>query len=148
MAGFQTCMIIGNVGADPEVRHTQAGQSVATFRVAVNESWTDKEGNKQERAEWFRVVAWGKLGEVCGQYLQKGRQVHVVGKMKTREWEDKDGQKRFTTELNADTVTFLGSGSGERSEGYEKKASGGSGGGKRSNPEPDQPPLDDDDIPF
>lgn len=156
MAGYQVCHIIGNVGADPELRKTQSDDSVATFRVAVNETWKDKNGDKQERAEWFRVVAWGKLGEVCGEYLKKGRQVHVTGKMRTREWE-KDGEKRFTTELNADTVTFLGD-SGERSTG-ERPASQSNGGQKkqsgkpsegyqRRQPEPEQPPMSDDDIPF
>lgn len=150
MAGFQTCTVIGNCGADPELRHTQASQAVATFRVAVNETWVDKEGTKQERVEWFRIVAWGKLGEVCAEYLKKGRLVHVTGKLRTREYDDKDGVKRFSTELNADTVTFLGGGDGA-SSGERKPSTGSkpaSGGYQRREETSAPPPMSDDDIPF
>lgn len=101
-------MVIGNLGADPEMRYTANGAAVTTFNVASNESWTDKQGEKQDRTEWFRVVTWNKLAETCAQYLTKGRQVYVEGRQQTRSWEDQSGQKRYLTELVAETVRFLG----------------------------------------
>jgi single-strand DNA-binding protein len=90
------------------VRYAANGTAVANFRMATNESWTDKAGQKQERTEWHRIVAWGKLGELCGEYLQKGRQAYVEGKLQTREWTDKENRKQYTTEIVAHHVTFLG----------------------------------------
>jgi len=98
--------LVGNLGADPEVRFTPSGTPVANFRMATNESWTGKDGNRQERTEWHRIVVWGKLGETCGKYLSKGRQVLVEGRLQTRSW-DKDGEKRYTTEIVAERVHFL-----------------------------------------
>lgn len=98
---------------NPEVRYTTNGGAVANFNLATNESWTDKSGQKQERTEWHRVVIWGKMAELCGQYLSKGRQAYVEGRLQTREWNDKEGNKRYTTEIVAQSVQFLG-GSGER----------------------------------
>jgi len=109
------CEFIGNVGQKPEVKFTTAGMAVANFSLACNEKWKGKDGQPQERTEWVRVVAWGKTAELVGEYLDKGRQVYVTGKMQTREWTDKEGAKRYTTEINAETVLFLGS-KGERSE--------------------------------
>lgn len=103
---------IGNLGRDPEVRYTQGKQAVANFSIAINEKWTDKDGKKQERTEWVRIVVWGKLAELCGEYLAKGRQVGVEGRLQTREWE-KEGVKQYTTEIVADRVEFLGSKNGE-----------------------------------
>jgi len=107
-------MLIGRLGADPEVRYTNTGGAVANFNMATNESWLDKAGQKQERTEWHRIVVWGKLGELCGQYLSKGRQAFVEGRLQTREWQDKEGGKRYTTEVVAQNIQFLGGPGAER----------------------------------
>lgn len=102
--------LIGNVGSEgATVRYTPNGTAVANMSIATNEKWTDRDGQKQERVEWHRVVVWGKLGEVCGEYLSKGRQVFVSGSLRTRKWEDRDGNTRYTTEIHAREVKFLGS---------------------------------------
>lgn len=108
-------MIIGRLGQDPEVRTTPTGASVANFSVATNEVWNDKSGQKQERTEWHRVVVWGKQAELCQQYLKKGRQVYLEGRIQTRQWQDKDGQTRYTTEIQAQNVRFLGGQSADNS---------------------------------
>lgn len=100
--------LMGNLGADPEVRYTSTGKPVCSLRVATNEAFTDAQGNKQNRTEWHRVVVWNKQAESCGQYLKKGRQVLVKGRLQTHRWEDKDGNKHWTTEVVARNVTFLG----------------------------------------
>lgn len=109
MASVNKVIIIGNLGQDPEKRVTGTGQSVTTFSVATNERWLDKGGQKQERTEWHRIVVWGTQGDNCAQYLSKGRPVYVEGRLQTREWNDKDGNKRHTTEIVAQKVQFLGS---------------------------------------
>lgn len=130
-------MLIGRLGTDPEVRYTSGGGAVANFSMATNDSWTDKSGQRQERTEWHRVVVWGKTAELCGQYLSKGRQAYIEGRLQTREWTDKEGQKRYTTEVVAQTVQFLG-GPGDRAgagAGAGDRMSGGSadyGGGAPS----------------
>ena len=101
MSSLNKAIIIGNLGADPEVRYTASGMAVATFNVATKETWKDKNNSKQDRTEWHRVVAWGKLGEQAGEYLKKGRLVYVEGRMQTREYEGKDGIKRKTFEIVA-----------------------------------------------
>jgi single-strand DNA-binding protein len=133
--GVNKVILIGNLGADPEVRFTPSGQAVANFRIATNESWTDKNGQKQERTEWHRIVVWGKMGESCGEFLKKGRQTYVEGRLQTREWTDKEGKKNYTTEVIAQTVQFLGSGPGGRAEG------GGSRPPRDDAPLPDAPPA-------
>jgi single-strand DNA-binding protein len=100
-------MIIGNLGRDPEMRYTPSGQAVTQFTVAVNRNYKDQNGDWQEETEWFRVVAWGPLAERTAEYLRKGRKVYVEGRLQTRQWEDQSGQKRYTTELIASTVTAL-----------------------------------------
>jgi single-strand DNA-binding protein len=125
--------IMGNLGADPEVRTTTGGQTVATLRIATNEKWKDKEGNPQEKTEWHRVIAWGKTAELCGQYLTKGRQVYVEGRITTREWE-KDGEKKYTTEIVAYKVLFIGG----KPEGSSSSRP----------PEPPAPETPEDDFPF
>jgi single-strand DNA-binding protein len=114
MAGsVNKVILIGNLGRDPEVRYTPSGAAVANFTVATNEAWTDKAGQKQERTEWHRVVVWGKAAENCGEYLSKGRQVYVEGRLQTREWTNKEGAKQFTTEVVANPaggVVFLAGG--------------------------------------
>lgn len=101
-------IIIGRLGADPELKTLGSGQSVANFNVATSENWVDRDGQKQERTEWHRIVVWGKLAEICRQYLAKGRQVFVEGKLQTRSWEDQQGQKRYTTEIVANNIQFIG----------------------------------------
>lgn len=107
--GLNKVLVIGSLGKEPELKYTPSGQAVATFSVAANESYTDKEGNKVEKCEWFRIVAWGKLAELCGQYLNKGRQVYVEGKLQTRKYNDKDGAEKTIVEVVAREVQFLGS---------------------------------------
>lgn len=108
MSGSLNMMqVIGHLGADPEVRFTPSGRAVANFRVATTESWQDSTGKDREETEWHRVVAWGKLAEICGEHLKKGRQVYVQGRLKTSPYE-KDGQTHYSTEVIAQTVTFLG----------------------------------------
>ena len=109
MAGVNKVIIVGRLGGDPETKAVGANSTVARFNVATSENWVDRDGQKQERTEWHRVVTWGKLAEICGKHLAKGRQVYVEGRLQTRSWEDAQGQKRYTTEVVANTVQFLGS---------------------------------------
>jgi single-strand DNA-binding protein len=136
MAGVNKVILIGNLGRDPELRYTKSGQAVANFTLATTENWV-KDGNREERTEWHRIVAWGKTGELCAKYLAKGRTVYIEGRLATRDWEDKDGHKRQTTEVVALTVQFLGGPRGE---------------GPRAAPEEPAPASDGppggDDIPF
>jgi single-strand DNA-binding protein len=144
MAGINKVIIVGHLGKDPEVRYTPSGSAVANFSVATSETWKDKTtGEKKERTEWHRIVAWDKLGEICGEYLSKGRQVYVEGRLQTRSYDDKEGVKRYTTEIIATDVQFLGP---KDSGGGRPGSSGGApprdtGGGPG-------PPVADDDIPF
>lgn len=108
MSGVNKVIVLGRLGADPEVKNVSANQTVARLSVATSENWTDREGQKQERTEWHRVVVWGKLADLCGKYLTKGRQVYIEGRLQTRSWEDPQGQKKYTTEIVANTVQFLG----------------------------------------
>src|SRR5246127_4818242 len=110
MSGVNKVLIIGRLGADPALKTVSSGQQVARLSVATSENWTDRDGQKQERTEWHRVVVWGKLADLCGKYLSKGRQVYVEGRIQMRQWEDQQGQKRYTTEIVAGTVQFLGGG--------------------------------------
>ena len=150
MAGVNKAILVGNLGRDPELRQTPSGQSVCNFTLATSESWTDRNGERVERTEWHRIVAWGKTGELCAQYLSKGRTVYVEGRIQTREWEDKDGNKRYTTEINAQNVNFIGPrDSGGGGGGGGDYGSSRSGGGQGSNaPSGDIAPPPDDDIPF
>ncbi len=131
-------ILIGRLGADPEIRYTADGQPVATFRIATSERWTDKNGNRQERVEWHRIVAFGRLAEICGEYLSKGRQVYIEGRLQTRSYEDRDGVKRYVTEIVAQNMQMLG----RREEAASAPPSGA--------PEPDfidEPPPEED-LPF
>jgi single-strand DNA-binding protein len=148
-------ILIGRLGQNPEVRYTQGGAAVANFSLATNESWTDKSGQKQERTEWHRVVVWGKLAELCAQYLTKGRQAFVEGRMQTREWKDKEGQTKYTTEVQAQTVQFLGGAAGERGAGASMGGASMGGGSAGANNSQDfgtgampEPSFTEDDIPF
>ena len=141
MAGVNKVILVGNLGRDPELRYTKSGQAVANFTLATTENWT-RDGNREERTEWHRVVAWGKTAELCTQYLTKGRTVYIEGQIRTREWEDKVGHKRQTTEVHAQTVQFLGSGQrgGAPQRGQEEHGA--------ARDEPAQTPPADDEIPF
>jgi single-strand DNA-binding protein len=159
MAGINKVIIIGNLGRDPEVRYTQDGTAVANFTVATSESWTDRNsGEKKENTEWHRIVVWRRLAEICGEYLSKGRQVYVEGKLQTRSWEQ-EGITRYTTEIVANTVQFLGGGAGagaprQGAGGYQSGGRGqgqGSGSGSVQDPgypDPGYSDPQDDDIPF
>ena len=152
MAGVNKAILVGNLGRDPELRTTPNGQSVVNFTLATSETWTDKSGERVERTEWHRIVVWGRTAEMCNQYLSKGRTVYVEGRIQTREWEDKDGNKRYTTEINANTVNFIGprgssgsdSGGGPTGGGAASSGGGGGSGGPAGDP---GPPMDDN-IPF
>ncbi len=130
-------ILIGNLGKDPEVRFTPNGQAIAKFPIATSEKWRDQQGQMQERTEWHNVVVWGKQAETCGQYLAKGRQVFVEGRIQTRNYDDKDGNKRYITEIVARDVRFLGSAGGRASQDS----------GVPLPPGEDAGPTDDD-IPF
>ncbi|MFC2074655.1 single-stranded DNA-binding protein [Bdellovibrionota bacterium] len=149
MAGVNKVIIIGNLGTDPEVRFTPSGSAVANFTVATSENWKDKNGQRQERTEWHRIVVWGKLAELCGEYLSKGRQAYIEGRLQTRSWDDKEGKKRYTTEVVAQTVQFLGSSKGRETS---KTSSFGESQVAQKTTSPEQssePRFDsDDDIPF
>lgn len=116
MASLNKIMLIGNLGADPEKRFLGSGQAVTNFRIATTEHWKDKQGNKQERTEWHRIVVYGPQAEACEKYLSKGRPVYVEGSLRTRQWEDQQGNTKYMTEVIAQRVQFLGSPSGQRSE--------------------------------
>ena len=128
-------ILIGRLGGDPEVRYTQSGTAVVSFTVATNEKWKDKEGNPQEQTEWHRIVAFARLGEICGEYLSKGSLIYIEGRIQTRQWEDKDGNKRYTTEIVAREMKMLDS----------KGAQSGAGG---EGPPPPEPTIPGDDVPF
>lgn len=128
-------ILIGNLGADPEVRYTQSGAAVANFNLATTETWT-KDGNKEEKTEWHRIVAFGRLGEICGEYLSKGSKVYIEGRIQTRQWDDKDGNKRYTTEIVAREMKIL-------------TPRGAATGGDTGSEEPPLPePSMGDDVPF
>ena len=137
MAGVNKVILIGNLGADPEIRYTPGGTAVANFSLATTETYTNKEGEKVTKTEWHRIVAFRRLAEICGEYLSKGRQVYIEGKIQTRSWEDRDGVKKYTTEIVADNMQMLGT---RASQG------GGGGGGEPSTGGPPSPDLDD--VPF
>ncbi len=147
MSSLNKVLLIGYLGEDPEVRYTPDGAPVATFSLATGEQWTDKSGQRQEHTEWHAVVAWNKLAEIVQRYTNKGKQVYVEGRLKTREWNDRDGNKRRTTEVIASSIILIGGGRGQ--QGGERE-SGGSCGKPALASEPEGPSsgTTDDDIPF
>jgi single-strand DNA-binding protein len=159
MAGsVNKVILVGHLGKDPEVRYTPNGQAVANFTVATNDSWTDKAGQKQDRTEWHRIVVWAKLAELCGEYLSKGRQVYLEGRLQTREWTNKEGAKQYTTEVVANQVVFLSGGERGQGRGSSRGAGAGAGTGGDDFGQP-PPPFEEspgpaaggkaeDDIPF
>jgi single-strand DNA-binding protein len=152
MASVNKVILIGNLGRDPELRYTPGGQPVANFSIATSESWNKKDGSgREERTEWHRIVAWGRTAELCAQYLSKGRTVYIEGRLQTREWENKEGQKQRTTEIVANTVQFIGGGrDAGASGGAPRGQAGGQGGGGMSGSGgfDGGPPPADDEIPF
>ena len=162
MASVNKAILIGNLGRDPELRHTNNGTPVCEFSIATSDRWQDKSGETQERTEWHRIIVWGRQGENAARYLSKGRSVYVEGRIQTREWTDKDGNKRYTTEIVANTVQFLGGrdgggggggnygGGGGSSGGGGNSGGGGgnSGGGGGFSPGPSDGGFSDDEIPF
>jgi single-strand DNA-binding protein len=149
--GINKVILVGNLGNDPETRYMPSGGAVTNISVATSESWKDKQsGEQKERTEWHRVAMFNRLAEVAAEYLRKGSQVYIEGKIRTRKWQDKDGQDRYTTEIIADEMQMLGARGGSGGGSYEsggssRSSSGGQGGGQQS-----PPPMDDfdDDIPF
>jgi len=137
MASVNKVILVGNLGRDPEIRYTQQGTAVANFSLATTNRFKNRSGEMEERTEWHRIVAWDKLAEICGQYLAKGRQVYIEGRLQTRDWEDKDGNKRSTTEVVAQTMQMLG----------RREASSSSGASMSSGSEP-MPDGPEDEIPF
>lgn len=133
--GVNKVILVGHLGADPDMRYTPSGQGVCELRLATSESWNDKNGQRQERTEWHRVVVWGKRAEVCSKYLSKGRQVFVEGRIQTRSYDDKEGNKKYITEIIAADVQFLGGGG--------REGGGGGGGGGRGRSDDGPPPGDD-----
>lgn len=161
--GINKVILIGNLGQDPDVRYTAGGTAVANLRIATSESWRDKQtGEQRENTEWHTVVLFGKTAEIASQYLKKGRQVYIEGRLQTRKWQDKEGNDRYSTEIVANDMQMIGGAGGGGSASYDggdsygggapapRAQSGGGGGGGRQAPPP--PPagqdFDDDDIPF
>jgi single-strand DNA-binding protein len=152
MGSVNKVILVGNLGRDAELRYTPGGAAVATINMATTEVWNDKGGQRQEKTEWHRVVLWGKTAESLTEYLTKGKQVYVEGRLQTRQWDDKDGNKRYTTEIRGDRIVLLGGGGGGRGGGgMSRGAAPGdeSMGGHGGAPAPDvSEPITDDDIPF
>ena len=147
MGSVNKVILVGNLGRDAELRYTPGGAAIATLNMATTEVWNDKQGQRQEKTEWHRVILWGKQAESLQEYLTKGKQIYVEGRLQTRQWDDKDGNKRYTTEVKADRITLLGGGGGGGRGGgmTDRGASASHGGGMD---EPPIEPITDDDIPF
>lgn len=134
MAGLNKMLVIGNLGSDPEMRYTPNGNPVTSFSIATNRNYTGSDGERREETEWFRVVAWNQLAELCNQFLSKGRRAYVEGRLRSNRWEGADGQTRFSNEIIAERVVFL-----DR---------GGAGGGPGSQESQGESPFDEDSLPF
>lgn len=147
MSSLNKVMLIGHLGKDPEVRYTSEGSPVATFSLATSENWTDKNGTRQEHTEWHTIVAWSKLADLSKRFLTKGRQVYIEGRIRSRDWNDRDGNKRRTTEVIATQMVLLGS----RSQGMDAGAAApmaSSGRSQEAEPAFDDAGITDSDIPF
>lgn len=151
MVGVNKAILIGNLGKDPELRRTPGGQNVVSFPLATTERYTGRDGEKKDSTEWHNVVAWGKLAELANQYLRKGRSAYIEGRIQTRSWDDRDGNKRYRTEIVASTIQFL-SGGGNNGSSYDRSFDQ-SAPSDRQMPEmsshvqePD--PIAEDDLPF
>jgi single-strand DNA-binding protein len=157
MASVNKVILVGNLGRDPETRYTTSGDAVTNVRLATTDTWKDKNGEKQERTEWHNIVFYGRQAEIAGEYLKKGRQIYVEGRLQTRKWQDKEGQDRYTTEIIADRMQMLGSREGGGSSApppepveREPAAASSGGGNRKSSGAPAKKNVDelDDDIPF
>ena len=137
-------ILIGNLGADPEIRYTQSGAPVASFNVATTERWKGQDGQMQEQTEWHKIVAWQRLAEICGEYLSKGSRVYIEGKLQTRKWQDQNGNDRYTTEIVAREMKMLT----PRGAGAAGAGAGGGGGDGSFGDFPQEPPPMADDVPF
>jgi len=151
MGSVNKVILVGNLGRDAELRYTPGGAAVAKFSIATTEVWNDKSGQRQERTEWHNIDLWGKQAESLSEYLVKGKQVYVEGRLQTDEYNDKDGNKRKSTKVRCDKVVLLGSGGGGGRSGAGMSRGGGAGASSGMDdhaPEPSSEPLTDDDIPF
>jgi single-strand DNA-binding protein len=150
MGSVNKVILVGNLGRDAEMRFTPGGAAVATLNLATTEVWNDKGGQKQEKTEWHRIVLWGKTAESLNEYLTKGKQIYVEGRLQTRQWDVKDGYKRYTTEIRGDRIVLLGGGGGGGG-GAARQATRGAGAAASGSDDPMGEPvseLTDDDIPF
>jgi single-strand DNA-binding protein len=147
MASVNKVILVGRLGKDPELKYTQSGDAVANFSIATDETWKDQSGEKQQRTEWHNIVAWKKLADICGEYVKKGQQVYIEGKLQTRKWEDQEGNTKYKTEIVANNLVMLGKkednggGSYEGEERASKKRA-------PSATSVDDGGITDDDIPF
>ena len=155
MGTVNKVIIVGNLGRDAELRYTPGGAAVSTLSLATTDVWNDKAGQRQEKTEWHRVVLWGKQAETLKDYLLKGRQIYVEGRLQTRQWDDKDGNKRYTTEIRSDRVVLLGGRGGNTGDGSggggdygSPRSSGSSASSSTAGGSPGPPELTEDDIPF
>jgi len=145
MGSVNKVILVGNLGRDAELRYTPGGAAVATINMATTETWNDKSGQRQEKTEWHRVILWGKTAESLTEYLTKGKQIYVEGKLQTRQWDDKDGNKRYTTEIRGDRIVLLGGGGGGGGRQQTRSTSTSVGEDQMAEPVSE---LTDDDIPF
>jgi single-strand DNA-binding protein len=136
--GLNKVMVIGHLGRDPEMRYTPSGRPVTTFTIAVSRSWNTADGERRTETEWFNIVAWGNLAEICKQYLYKGQQIYIEGRLQTRRWEDKEGQKHTSVEVVANEMMMLGERRDNSSQSQEETQSD----------EPSEPVADEDEFPF
>jgi single-strand DNA-binding protein len=158
MASVNKVILVGNLGRDPETRYMTSGEAVTNIRLATTDTWKDKNGEKQERTEWHNIVFYGRQAEIAGEYLKKGRQIYVEGRLQTRKWQDKEGQDRYTTEIIADRMQMLGSRegggapppSGDEPPAREKSSAAEPRAGAKAGAAPAKKKVDDldDDIPF
>jgi single-strand DNA-binding protein len=150
MGSVNKVILVGNLGRDAELRYTPGGAAVATINMATTEVWNDKAGQRQEKTEWHRVVLWGKSAESLAEYLTKGKQIYVEGRLQTRQWDDKDGNKRYTTEIRSDRIVLLSGGGGGRGAAISRGAATEEMGSPPPSPGQEAPsePLTDDDLPF
>jgi single-strand DNA-binding protein len=150
MGSVNKVILVGNLGRDAELRYTPGGAPVATLNLATTEVWNDKAGQRQEKTEWHRVVLWGKTAESLSEYLVKGKQLYIEGRLQTRQWDDKDGNKRYTTEIRGDRIVLLGGGGGGAGRQPASRAAAGAGAAGAMDDHMGEPvsELSDDDIPF
>ena len=139
MAGVNKAILVGRLGKDPEIKYTPSGTAIANFTMATSENYKDKDGQKQERTEWHKIVAFGKLAEICGEYLAKGKQVYIEGRIQTRSWDDKEGNKKYMTEIVANTMQMLGKPDATASSGQTAATESSSA---------QEPSVVEEDVPF